>query len=70
MILQSSLTKDLTVYTLQSVNEIITVTGFEEVCYEFSILELWAQNGRYNDSTFEKLTEADILYKINNVNRR
>ena len=46
------------------------IESFEEACYEFSILELWAQNGRYEDSTFERITEADILYKINNVNQR
>ena len=43
----------------------------ETACLEFSILELWANNGKY-DTKFEKeinsLTQEDILYKINNVN--
>ena len=47
------------------------IEGMETACLEFSILELWANNGKY-DTTFEReinsLTQEDILYKINNVN--
>ena len=44
------------------------IEGFEKACYEFSILELWAENGAYEDSKFDQLTTNDILNKINNVN--
>ena len=48
------------------------VEDMEKACMEFSILELWASNGKY-DATFDEaissLTVDDILHKINNVNK-
>ena len=47
------------------------VENMEMACMEFSILELWAKNGKYGedfDQTINSLTTEDILYKINNVN--
>ena len=47
------------------------VEDMEMACIEFSILELWAKNGKYEDDldkTINSLTTEDILYKINNVN--
>ena len=44
------------------------IEGFEKACYEFSILELWAENGYYEDSIFDQLTTDEILDKINHVN--
>jgi hypothetical protein len=41
-------------------------------CLEWSILELWANDGRYDedtDSQIENLTQDSILEKVNNFNR-
>ena len=45
--------------------------GMERACIEFSLLELWANQGKYDasfDEAINSLTTEDILYKINNVN--
>ena len=42
-------------------------------CYEFSIFELWARRGKFDDfvdKEIENLTRDKILYKINNQNTR
>ena len=47
------------------------VEDMEKACIEFSLLELWANNGRYDkkfDHAINSLTTEDILNKINNVN--
>ena len=47
------------------------IEGMERACIEFSLLELWANQGTYDarfDNEINSLTAEDILYKINNVN--
>ena len=47
------------------------VTGMETACFEQTILELWANDGQYDDrtdDTIENLTQEDVLEKINNYN--
>ena len=42
-------------------------------CYEFSIFELWARRGKFNefvDEEIENLTRDKILDRINNHNTR
>ncbi len=42
-------------------------------CYEFSIFELWARDGEFDEEAENEimnLTRAKILDKINNVNMR
>ena len=42
-------------------------------CYEFSIFELWARNGKFDesvDAAIENLTRDKILDRINNYNMR
>ena len=41
-------------------------------CLEMSILELWANDGKYDASTdeaIESLTNQDVLDKLNNFNK-
>ena len=48
------------------------VEDMEKACMSFSILELWANNGKYDEKTdadIEALTTDAILDKINNVNK-
>lgn len=48
------------------------VKSMDTACFEMSILELWANDGKYDaktDEDIETLTREDILDKINNVNR-
>ena len=48
-------------------------TGMPTACYEFSIFELWARRGKFNefvDEEIENLTRDKILDRINNHNTR
>ena len=48
------------------------VLGMPRACLEWSILELWANDGGYDDETdsqIENLTQESILDKLNNFNR-
>ena len=41
-------------------------------CLEMSILELWANDGKYDeatDKTMESLTNQDVLDKLNSFNK-
>ena len=47
------------------------VKDMEKACLEFSILELWARDGKYGkdtDDAIENLTVEDIIHKINHRN--
>ena len=47
--------------------------GFELACFEHSVLELWAVNGGYSDTSERKisqLTQEKILHSINANNYR
>jgi hypothetical protein len=47
--------------------------GFENACFEQSILELWAVNGAYtekSDTAIGNLSKEEIINKINNFNQR
>ena len=47
------------------------VEGMDQACIEFGLLELWANQGKYDstvDEAIQSLTTDEILYKINNVN--
>ena len=47
------------------------VEGMDQACIEFGLLELWANQGKYDstvDEAIQSLTTEEILYKINNVN--
>jgi len=39
------------------------------VCYEESILELWAADGKFDPKVFEMLTESEILESVNTNNK-
>ena len=39
------------------------------VCYEESLLELWASEGSFKDEVFEELTVSDILETVNTRNK-
>lgn len=48
------------------------VNQMPKVCLELSLLELWANDGKYNEQTdrdIETLTKESILEKINNFNK-
>ncbi len=48
------------------------VNKMPTVCLELSILELWANDGKYDEATdlaMELLTKESILYKMNNYNK-
>ena len=43
-------------------------SGFELACFEHSILELWAEDGKYSDVSekeISELTNKAILEKVN-----
>ena len=47
------------------------VEDMEQACVEFGLLELWANQGKYDstvDDAIQSLTTEEILYKINSVN--
>ena len=49
------------------------IAGMPTACYEFSIFELWARRGKFNefvDEEIENLTRDKILNRINNHNTR
>lgn len=48
------------------------VNKMPTVCLELGLLELWANDGHYDDKTDQEiasLTQESILYKVNNVNK-
>ncbi len=46
-----------------------TVEKMPTACFEESLLEMFAVNGKYNDSIFESLTQEQLITAINNVQK-
>ena len=47
-----------------------TVNNMPTACFEESILEIFAQDGKYNVTQIETLTQEDIITKINSLSTR
>ena len=55
------------------INLLWDLAGMPTACYEFSIFELWARRGKFDefvDEEIENLTRDKILDRINNHNTR